>query len=312
IGVARDNLSAQVLLTDNITYVGDPSKAPVASDVANDILRSNSHYQALETGRYDLGKVLMRSTQSVFDGTKAVPNPSPAGLLTSRQWLSEHAFAGTNRRLVEYSFKIFLCSPIDTVADASGPDNVIGPDIDRFPGGSHTKFTTTCRACHTILDGFRPAFARWTFGDGFAKHAFVVPAIGATDDEDAAIGMQVNTSYPNVSAKLNRNSDVFPDGRRTIDENWVNDAVYNSNLTTFKFNKTSGTGTKEFGQMIAASPKFARCMADRVFRQVCKRDVANSDSATLDDAATQFISQNYSLRYLFEKIVTSDICLGGQ
>lgn len=312
IGVVRDNVNAKDLLTKDITYVGDPAQAPIPTSVADDILRSNNHYQALENGRYDLGKVLKVDTQKVFDGKKAVANPSPAGLLTSRQWLAEHAIAGTNRRLIEYTFKEFLCTPLENVADSAGPDNVVGPDIDRFPGGSHTKFTTTCRACHTILDGFRPAFARWTFGNGFAKHAFVVQGIAADGDENTGFGMQINASYPGVSAKLNRNSNVFPDGRRTVDENWVNNAVYNANISQFKFNIMSGKGVADFGQTIANSPKFPRCMAERVFRQVCKRDYNTADAAFLDQVAADFSKQSYSLKYLFQKVVTSDNCLGGQ
>ena len=34
----------------------------------------------------------------LFNGKAAVDNPTPAGLLTSRQWLAAHAIAGTNRR----------------------------------------------------------------------------------------------------------------------------------------------------------------------------------------------------------------------
>lgn len=312
IGVVRDNINAKDLLTKDITYVGDPAQAPIPTSVEDDILRSNNHYQALENGRFDLGKVLKQDTQKLFDGKKAVPNPSPAGLLTSRQWLAEHAIAGTNRRLIEYTFKEFLCTPLENVADSSGPDNVVGPDIDRFPGGSHTKFTTTCRACHTILDGFRPAYARWTFGNGFAKHAFVVQGIGPTADENTGFGMQINPLYAGVTAKINRNSDVFPDGRRTVDENWVNNAVYNANISQFKFNIMSGKGVAAFGQTIANSPKFPRCMAERVFRQVCKRDFNTADAPFLDQVASDFTKQSYSLKYLFQKIVTSDNCLGGQ
>lgn len=312
IGVVRDNVNAKDLLTKNITYVGDPAQAPIPTSVEDDILRSNNHYLSLESGRFDLGKVLKQDTQKVFDGKKAVPNPSPAGLLTSRQWMAEHAIAGTNRRLIEYTFKEFLCTPLENVADSSGPDNVVGPDIDRFPGGSHTKFTTTCRACHTILDGFRPAYARWTFGNGFAKHAFVVQGIGPMADENTGFGMQVNPLYAGVTAKINRNSDVFPDGRRTVDENWVNNAVFNANISQFKFSTMSGKGVAEFGQTIANSPKFPRCMAERVFRQVCKRDFNTADTPFLDQVAADFTKQSFSLKYLFQKIVTSDNCLGGQ
>ena len=315
VGFVRDNLSAQGLLTTNKFYMATiPSEAPVGSSLVDDVLRSNNHYQALDLGRYDLGKVLHPAVQQVLDtrnGTiKAVDNPSPAGLLTTRQWMSEHAIAGTNRRMVEYAFREFLCSPMETVADNTGPDNVIGRDVDRFPGGSHSKFTSTCRACHTIMDGFRPAFARWTFSNGFAKHAFVVPAIAMNANEDTSMGMIMDPTVPNVTYKLNKNETVFPDGRVTTDDKWVNDARYGSNLQNFKFVKLSGQGPNEFGQMIVQSPKFPRCMANRVFSQLCKRDIESTDNTFLDNAAADFVKGNYNLRSLFQKIVTGRECLG--
>lgn len=322
VGATRDEINAQRLLWDNITYTADPTLAPVPSDTVADILRSNNHYQSLDDGRYDLSRVLVqRNQQYVFNGAAAIANPQPSGLLTSRQWMMEHAIAGTNRRLVEYTFKIFLCSPIESVADASGPEDVVGPDIDRVPGGSATKFQTNCRACHTILDGFRPAFARWTFGNGYAKHAFVVPEIGPTADENAnVVGMQEYPTIRNITAKINRNQDVYPDARLVRDDRWVNNAIYNANKVNLAFNQNNpsvmgGAGTQSFGRAMASSKRFGRCMAERVFKQVCKRDVINSDHTEIEAIARDFSNEatnNYNLKYLFQRVVTSANCLGGQ
>lgn len=312
IGYVRENYDARGLLSDNRVFVADPALAPVPSNVADDMLRSNNHYLALEEGRYDLARVLKETTQKLFDGTKVVDNPSPAGLLTTRQWMKEHAIAGTDRRLVEYTFREFLCSPMESIADSTGTDSVIGPDIDRQPGGSHTKFTTTCRACHTILDGFRPAYARWTFGNGFAKHAFVVGAIDPDDDEDVVMGMQIDPRYPKIAAKINKNEDVFPEGRRVTNEAWVNNARSGSNAVNLKMTTAGGTGLKEFGEMISNSPKFGQCLAERVFKQVCKRDVLSSDYTFIESVAKDFReTKGRSIRFLFERIVASDECLGG-
>src|SRR5205085_1121378 len=141
-------------------------------------------YESLDTQRIDLAKVLIPTTQKVFDGSKAQEMPTPVGLLTTRQWMAAHAIAGTNRRLVEFSFREFLCTPLEKVADSTGLDNVVARDIDRFPGGSHTKFTTTCRACHTIMDGFRPAFGYFTFNNDYVMHSFTSPTAKNQEDED--------------------------------------------------------------------------------------------------------------------------------
>jgi hypothetical protein len=321
IGVVRDELSAQRLLTDNITYQADPTKAAVPSTLITDILRSNNHYDALDTQRVDLNQVLTRFDKSgnplkqkVFDGTTSQDMPNPAGLLTSRGWLSAHAIAGTDRRLVEYSLREFLCTPLENVADSTGPDNVIGRDIDRFPGGSHTKFTTTCRACHTIMDGFRPAYAYITFNSDYVMHSYTSPAAKSQDEEDKGIAMLKSpadgASY--ISQKVNRNETVFPGGRITVDDNWVNNASYGSNASYFAWKSTSGKGLPAFGKMISESRQFPICMAKRVYTQVCKREPAATEMDMINAAASEFsTTRNYNLKYLFQRIVTSKECLGG-
>lgn len=311
VGAVRDNMDARKLLYEDIVYVGDPKQAAVPSDWADDMLKSNNHYEALGNGRFDLSKVLVQSTQKVFDGKNAVANPTPAGLLTSRQWMAAHAIAGTNRRLVEYSFREFLCTPLDKAADSSGPEDVIGRDIDRYPGGLNSKFTTTCRACHTVMDGFRPAFANFTFSNNFVKHSFVVPSIAMNEDEEKSIGMKQNPRY--VASKLNHNETVFPEGRVTIGDSWVNNANRGVNATHFGWNRESGKGIKEFGKLLAESKAFPRCMAERVFRSVCKRDVASSDQKMIKQVATEFeTKRNFNLKYLFQKIVTTPECIGSE
>jgi hypothetical protein len=310
VGIVRDEISAQRMLTDDITYQADPTKAPVPGDLIDDMLRSNNHYEALSVGRYDLNKVLVPMKQKLFNGTEAVNNPSPAGVLTSRQWMAAHAIAGTNRRLVEYSFRQFTCQGIENVADATGPDNVIGRDIDRFPGGSHSKFTSSCRACHTIMDGFRPAFAQWTFSNGFAKNAYVVPRIAMNVDEDTSVGMKMEPNF--VTYKLNKNITVFRDGNETLDDNWVNNATRGTNAELFQWKTTKGKGILAFGKAISETAAFPKCMAERVFKQVCKRKPASSDKAMLTNAANEFATtRGFNLKFLFQKIVTTDECLGG-
>lgn len=320
-GVTRDDINAKKLLTDNITYMVDPNKAAVPSALITDILRSNNHYEAADTQRIDFSLALTRFDkngqllkQKVFDGKKEQDMPTPAGLLTSRGWLSAHAIAGTNRRLVEFSLREFLCTPLENVADSSGPDNVVAPDIDRFPGGSHTKYTTTCRACHTIMDGFRPAFAYVTFNSDYVMHSYTSPKVNTQDAEDRGLGMfkspATGASY--VAHKMNRNETVFPGGRVTVDDNWVNNAVHGANSAYFAWKSTSGKGVQAFGQMLSESRQFPICMAKRVYSQVCKREPASSDMDMITSAASEFsTSRNYNLKFLFQKIVTSKECLGG-
>lgn len=320
-GVVRDDISAQKLLTDNITYQIDPLKAAVPSTLITDILKSNSHYESADTQRVDFSQVLTRFDKSgqplkqkVFDGRLAQDMPTPAGLLTSRGWLAAHAIAGTNRRLVEFSLREFLCTPLENVADSSGPDNVVARDIDRFPGGSHAKFTTTCRACHTIMDGLRPAFGYITFNSEYVMHSYTSPAVATQAMEDNGLGMYkspaAGASY--IAHKLNRNEEVFPGGRITVDDNWVNNAVFGANTAYFAWKSTSGKGITAYGKMLSESRQFPICMAKRVYTQVCKREPASTEMDMINAAATEFsTTRNYNLKFLFQKIVTSKECLGG-
>lgn len=334
VGVVRDDLSAQKLLTEDMVYVGntqDPVNLPVPNDLTDDHIMSNNHYEAIDKGKYDLAKVLIRTNQKIYSSKdKAVRNlgDDAAGLFTTRQWQAAHSIAGTQRRPVQMAFEDFLCSPLEKIADASGPDDVVGADIDRFPGGSHSKYTTTCRGCHTIMDGFRPAFSKWTFSRNFAKHADFTTRfvkMNANDDENNSMGMEMNPV--GFTVKVNKNTDVYQDacrvsetGTQTPDsigcliksEKWVNNANRGANAQRFKFTRTEGKTLRDFGRLIVESPKFASCMAERVFKSVCNRAPQSLDMKLIESAADEFIkTQGYSLKYLFQRIGSSDECLGG-
>lgn len=333
IGMIRDNKNAKEMLTGNYFYMADPAKAAVPSDEVDDILRSNNHYDALDNGNFDLKAVLMERKQIILQASSsngnnstdnnninnitfaAIDNAWSAGLLTTRQWAMSHMIAGTNRRAVEFTFREFMCTPIENMADSTGPEDPIGRDIDRNPGGSRSKFTTSCRACHTILDGFRPAFANLTFSNNFLKHSSLVP--NSTNDnavEDNSIVMRVHPDAAGVSRKMNHNEQNFINGKIIKTDDWVNNANNGTNKTNLGWGtKLSGKGTREFGDSVTASKAFSKCMTKRVFFTVCKRDPDAKDDAFIKTVADEFSStdRNYNLKYLFHRIVTNDSCLGG-
>lgn len=310
IGVTRDDLSAQQLLTGNFYYMGDPTKAAVVNDPIRDLLRSNNHYEALESGGYNLAKTLVRkSGQLLYNGSGGVePHREPAGVITSRSFMEAHATAGTNRRIVEYLFREFLCVPISTWANSQGPDEYVGRDVDRFPGGDHAKFLTTCRSCHSNMDAFRGATAKFNFADGFVKHADVLPATNQENNENEGNMFQ---NPAGIAGKMNRNSDMFPQGRVTIDNTWTNYASLGKNEKLFGWPATEkGQGLRPLGEMVSKSQQFPRCMATRVFRSVCKREPASYESTTIQQLASAFQQDNYNLRLLFARTATTPECLG--
>lgn len=327
IGVTRDDRSAQELLTADFFYMADPTKAKVRSDIFKDILVSNNHYEDLEAGRWDLGKVLMRvpgpdvptgypnGQQIALDATGTyTPNPDPAGVLTSRAFMSAHAIAGTNRRMVDYAFREFMCLPISEMADTSASPARIGRDVDRWPGGDATKFETSCKGCHTVMDGFRGAFSKFDFANitvGNTPYSFIR---NTQVSRIAAFGFSAQQvdSHGTVR-KMNHNENVFPDGYVIVDDSFINNAIGVANRTTFGWsgpNKLGGVGVGQFGRLLADSNRFAKCMAKRVFDTVCTPGENKGSEMTpvIDVFATKFKDSGYKLKTLFQEVASHNLC----
>ena len=320
VGATRDELDARELLRGDFYYRGRADRTATPSDLIADFHLSNSHFEALENLNYDLQLVLERvNGQTYYNGVdRTVPaiNYDSAGLLTTRAFLSAHAIAGTNRRLVEFAFSEFLCRPLNQWADNTAPDSYVGRDVDRFPTGDHTKYQTSCRGCHGQMDGLRGAFARITFEQGFVKHAWVMNPDPETDPNEANNNDNPQTMVQvprGIAGKFNRDNTVFSGGIEVIDSSWINYANRGANATYFgwKTGTLSGRGIREFGNMIAESQAFPDCMTRRAFRAVCKRDPQTFDENMIVRVRDSFkTTDNYSLKKLFERVAVQPECLG--
>lgn len=320
VGATRDSIDARDLLRGDFYYRADTSKAAVPSDLINDLLISNRHYESVEMLNYDLQRVLIKQNgQSLYNGmnsTVPAANYDAAGLLTSRAFLGAHAIAGTNRRLVEFSFQVFMCREITQWADNTAPDSYVGRDVDRFPTGSHPKYQTSCRGCHGQMDALRGAFARITFETGFVKHAWVVNQDAETNPDEANNNENISTMVQvprGISGKMNKNNTMFEQGKVTEDSSWINYANRGANELYFgwKPDTLQGRGIKDFGNMIAESKAFAHCMTERVFQSVCKRKPASFDAPVIQRVTDKFKGEDtYSLRKLFERMAVQPECLG--
>jgi hypothetical protein len=310
VGVARDNIDARQILSGNFFYRASSTRTAAPGNMLNDLLMSNNHYERLEAMQYNLAKVLERvNGQKITNGTGVVDHPDPAGVLTARAFLAAHAVAGTNRRIVEYSFRSFACIPITGWADSTGPDNRIGQDVDRYPGGDHKTFLTSCRSCHSNMDGLRPAFAKVHFNNGYVKHADIVTSTVMREQDETPTTMCQNPR--GVACKMNRNDTVFPDGFEVRDNGFINNAFRGGNTQYFGWSTAiQGQGMRQYGEMLANSRAFPGCMARRAFRAVCKREPASIDNGLIDQAAQQFVNDGYSLRNLFARIAVSRECSG--
>ncbi|MGE5087054.1 MAG: hypothetical protein ACM3MG_12185 [Bacillota bacterium] len=305
IGITRDKLDARSMLTGNFYYRAPSTVGStlLSVDMRTGFMYANDHYQALDNYRIDLMKNLYRVNSQplvIGDGTTDViigENPDYAGVLTSRNFMVEHATGGTNRRIVEYAFREFLCVPINQWADSGASDARVGRDVNRFPGGDHNKYLTTCKACHSVMDGFRGAFALWTAGSGVVGNSQAIP------NADQLPG-----------PKYSRNFKVFPDGYVTVDNSFVNFANRPANASLFGWrgdNTTSGNGAKDFGKLLANSRRFSQCMAKRVYKTVCKKPLpADKEKDLLSTWGDEFEASGYMLKNLFESISVKPECLG--
>jgi hypothetical protein len=344
IGITRDNSDARELLHGNFYYTADPSKlngATIRSDLMADIIGSNNHYNDLGRSNLDVGQVLMRVdgqkiagvTTLTVVGTSGQPtttqtiepvnSPDPAGVLTSRTFMAAHATAGTNRRLVEYTFRQFMCLPIQGWADTLGSDVRVGRDVDRLPGGDNNKFLTTCKGCHAVQDGFRGAFAKYDWRDNIQN---VGSAILHVDNGATGGGLRGNIVNATagvttgVMFKMNRPDFVqYAGGYVSTDDSFVNNANRGANASLLGWRSPapdvsplSGRtqGVHAFGRLIAGSQRFSRCMAQRVWAEVCHTEYSDGEmDAIYASLALEFEgSLNYKLRGLFETVALHPKC----
>jgi hypothetical protein len=261
------------------------------------VTRAQNHYSDIDANlhRLRISEVLEPMIQQLIVQVApplAAPNPSPAGLLTSFTWAREHLVAGTNRRAYEFTLRSFLCTPIEKAADPGASDSRIRRDIDRFPGGDHQKFLTSCKGCHTVMDGGTGAFAKWNFDSGMVIFGEVFP--GRSD-----LGMNSR----GVAIKMNRNDYVFRSGAEVTDDSWVNYANRGARQEFFGWRGAmSGRGLTTFARMISESDRFPKCMAQRAYQEVCKRSanrLQETVGAEVERLAKVFVDSGYKLDRLF-------------
>ncbi len=341
IGCAREGLrsgtecDASTLLTGNYRYVRDFNLAGVTDPAERDRfyfdhIINNSHYVRYQNGNFNLNHLVRQEPMLVgnyinsgFNGqdsmsqdlTRAVPPAYASSLLLSRGFMSEMALNGTNRRPVAFAFREFLCSPIGVWADAANSDERVGADVSRAPAGDPNIYQTTCRACHSGMDALRGAFAKVDFN---ANSSFPLVALQATNrisstaegGNPPGLSFWEMQNYPGVHYKMNRSAQANVQ-YRVRDDSWQNFATSPRNAEYFGWNgPMSGNGLNSFARMIASSERFPKCMAQRVFQEVCKRDPGAEDIDMINWAAGEFKKDGFNLRNLFSRITIQRECLG--
>jgi hypothetical protein len=281
IGMVRDDVPFNTLLSANLVYIGSGSGVPAYSPANND------HYQALEDQNVDLKQRLTATTQTAVSG---LPDSAAAGILTTRAAAAAFFEAGTNRAMFRFTLLNHLCRDMEQVLDTSGIPDRIRQDVSRSPGGDARIFLNNCIGCHIGMDPMTQAFAYYNF--------------------DATLGRLVYTPGQ-VQPKYFNNDTTFRYGYRTPDDQWANYWRRGQNtILGWDPNRSgSGTGAKTMGEELANSTAFARCQVEKVFRNVCLRPpVDGSDRAQVDAMVGSFRAGGYRLKQVFAESAT--YCMG--
>jgi hypothetical protein len=286
IGMVRDDVPFNQLLSADIVYVGNASGLPAYS------VSSNAHYEEMESRALNLREVLQRRTQSEVTG---LPSSATAGVLTTRAAARAFFVAGTNRAMFRFTLMAHLCRDLEQTMDTTLPTDRIRQDVSRSPGGDSRLFLGNCAGCHTGMDPMTQAFAYYDYE--------------FTDDE--ANGRIVYTQGQ-VRPKYFNNEDTFPQGFRTPDDRWENRwrRGVNQLLGWDPSRPGSGAGAKSLGEELANSDAFAQCQVEKVFQSVCLRAPSDvEDRAEVSRIVGVFRNNGHSLKRVFAE--TAAYCRGG-
>jgi hypothetical protein len=298
IGMVRDNVPFNTVLSADLLYVGDGMSGEGAYSPAN-----NNMYINLDASNVDLYTHLKQTTQSANIG---IPAAAVAGVITTRGAASAFFVNGTNRAMFRFTMINHLCNDLPTVMDTTRPPDRIRQDVTRSPGGVSTLFLTNCIGCHSGMDPMAQAFAYYDF-------QYPASEVGATAWPVGQIVYTAGQTQP----KYHINNANFPQGFNTPNDSWNNRwrTGPNQNLGWSASLTGAGQGAQTLGQELESSAAFASCQVTRVFKTVCYRAPAssslqnpNGDAQEIQTMISSFQSNNYSLRQVF--IDAAVYCMG--
>jgi hypothetical protein len=281
IGMIRDGVPFDQVLTADLVYVAAPGRVPTPYQQT-----SNQHYIEIQSMGVDLSDPaqLVGVPQSTLPGSQ-IGSADAAGVVTTRAAAEAFFSAGTNRRMWRFTAKNFLCRDMEALKDTSRPADRIRQDVNRSPGGDSEIYHTQCAGCHSGMDALAGAYAYFEW--------------------DAAQTRMIYTPGQ-VQGKYAINTGVFPGGHVTTDDSWINlwRQGQNSALGWHPAEPGRGLGPKGLGAEVAHSRAFAECQVQKVFDHVCFRPPRDAaDAAAVSAIATGFEqNQGYDLRQVFAEV----------
>ncbi len=283
IGVVRDNVPFDQILSNDLVYVGTDAATNIAYATDN-----NDHYLDMEEANVDLSDPLNLEARTQSGLSAALDTQQTAGILTTRGYAQAFLVAGTNRAAVRFATLNFMCLDMEDMRDISAWPDRIRQDVTRSPGGDSAIFLNDCLSCHAGLDALAGAFAYYDF------------------NEESA---QLEYTAAQVQEKYRRDSSVFPFGFETLGDSWINYWRSGPNSHVGWRGPGSGMGAKSFGQEIAQTERFDQCQTSKVFERVCYRTPnGEADQQALTAMVTNFQASNRNLKQVFADAAT--YCMG--
>jgi len=287
IGVVRDDVPFNFLLSEDIAYIGSAA----ASNNVDYSQTDNNHYLELQNNNVDLSDPnnLVRVKQTELPGN-TLPASATAGVTTTRGFAQSFLQAGTNRAALNAVTTNFLCKNMEDLRDITARPEFVRQDVTRSPGGDSDIFFNDCLSCHAGMDALAGAHAYYDF------------------DEDT---QQIVYTAGQVQPKYLQQAGTFRYGYATTDDRWIN---YwrngpNSYLGWNGF-EDSGNGAKSLGEELATTRQFAECQVQQVFEQICYRTPnGEADLLAVANIATRFEqNRSYSMKRVFAE--TATYCMG--
>ena len=278
VGMVRDDVPFNTLLSADLIYVGDGSGGVPAYSYG-----SNAMYDAMDANNVDLKAHLVQKVQSATTG---LPAAAVAGIMTTRGAGSAFFINGTNRAMFRFTMMNHLCNDLQTVMDITRPPDRIRQDVTRSPGGVSTLFLTNCVGCHSGMDPMAQAFAFYNFNN--------------TDPDTADTTGTVVYTAGQTQPKYHINNTNFPQGFNTPDDAWENRWRTGPNaILGWNGPSATGNGAKSLGTELENSTAFDSCQVTRVFKTVCLRAPnTDADITQVGNMITSF-QNGHKLRQVF-------------
>lgn len=280
IGMVRDDVPMNTLLTADIVYTSNAAGLPPYSNA------NNNHYEEIENRSVDMMSTLVQQAQSTVTG---LPAQATAGVMTTRAAAEAFFVAGTNRAMFRFTLLNHMCNDMEQMSDLSLVPDRIRQDVSRSPGGDSRLFMNNCIGCHSGMDPLAGAFAYYNFNEETGSIEYTQGA---------------------VQPKYFNNDVNFPYGFRTTDDSWLNYWREGQN-SYFGWDSSlpgSGNGAKALGQELGNSAAFASCQVRKVFKAVCLREPEDAtDRAQVDSMVASFRS-GYNMKQTFAEAAV--YCMG--